>query len=78
MLVAQIVNPLKNDKNLDSSKLKTLADHKTNVNEKLKFGLESLINIVGKGENAVYHFLVFPQYFQKLSVSGSLKVRILW
>ena len=34
-------------------------------------------NIVGKGQNAGYqHFLLFPQCFQKLSFSGSLKVVI--
>ena len=32
-------------------------------------------NIVGKGENAGYqHFLLFPQWFQKASSFGSLKV----
>ena len=36
-------------------------------------------NIVGKGENAGYqHFLLFPQYFQKVSPLGSLKVGIVW
>ena len=40
------------------------------------YGVEK---IVGKGENAGYqHFLVFPQCFLKLSLSGSLKVRIVW
>ena len=35
--------------------------------------------IAGKGENAGYqHFLLFPQCFQKPSVSGSLKVGIVW
>ena len=30
---------------------------------------------MGKGENAGYgHFLLFPQCFQKLSISGSLKI----
>ena len=34
-------------------------------------------NIVGKGENAGYqHFLLFPQCFQRVSLSGSLKVGI--
>ena len=41
--------------------------------------LERVENIEGKGENAGYqHFLLFPQYFQKTSFSGSLKVRIAW
>ena len=36
-------------------------------------------NIVGKGENAGYqHFLLLPQYFQKLSFSGLLKVVTVW
>ena len=32
-------------------------------------------NIVGIGENAAY---LFPQWFQKQSLSGSLKVGIQW
>ena len=36
-------------------------------------------NIVGTGENAGYqHFLLLPQYFQKLSFSGLLKVVTVW
>ena len=36
---------------------------------------KALENTVGKGENAgKQHFLLFPQCFQKSSVSGSLKV----
>ena len=35
---------------------------------KLKFAVKRIENIAGKGENAGYqHFLLFPQYFQKLS-----------
>ena len=35
-------------------------------------------NIAGKRENAGYqYFLLFPQYFQKTSFSGSLKVGVL-
>ena len=50
-----------------------------NVNERLKFGLGRVENIVGKGENAGnQHFLLFPQCFQKTSFSGSLKVVIVW
>ena len=68
---------LPNDKSLDWSKLKAFADDKIDVNEKLKFGLERLENIVEKGENAGYqHFLLIPQCFQKVSFSRSLKVRI--
>ena len=33
--------------------------------------------MVGKGENAGYrYFLLFPQYFSKAPILGSLKVRI--
>ena len=38
--------------------------------------LDRVENIVGKAENAGYqHFLLFPQCFQKLSFSESLKGR---
>ena len=63
-------NFLPNDKFLDRSKLKAFADYKINVTQKLKFDLERVENIVGKGENAGYqHFLFFPQCFQKGSFS---------
>ena len=49
------------DKILDWSTLKAFADDKINETEKLKFILEKVENIVGKGENAGYqHFLLFP------------------
>ena len=64
---------------LDWSKLRAFADDKLNLAEKLKFVLESIENIVGKGENAGYqHFLLFPPCFQKASTLGSLKVGIVW
>ena len=73
------VNSLPNDKILDWSKLKVFADDKINLTENFKFGLGRVENSVGKGENAGYqHFLLFPQCFQKPSVSGSLKVGIVW
>ena len=53
-------NCLLNDKFLDSSKLKAVADDKINVNENWKFVLGRVENIMGKGENADYqHFLLF-------------------
>ena len=59
--------------------LKACADDKISVNEKLKFVLWRVENIVGKGENAGYqHFLLFPQCFQNGSYKGSLKVGIVW
>ena len=73
------LNALPNNKILGLSKLKAFADDKLNANEKLKFGLGSVENIVRKGENAGdQHFLLFPQRFPKPPVSGSLKVRIVW
>ena len=68
---------LPNNKFLDWSKFKELADNKINVIEKLKFILGMIENIVGKGENAGYqHFLLFQQFFQKASFPGSLKAGI--
>ena len=73
------LNSLPNEKFLDWSKLKALADNKIKLAEKLKFVLRRVENIVGKGENAGYqHFLLFPQCFQKASISGSLKVGTVW
>ena len=43
-----MVNSLPNDKTLDWSNLKAFADKKNNVNEKLKFVLRRVENIVGK------------------------------
>ena len=61
-------NSSPNDKLVHWSKLKAFADDKINVPEKLKFLLERIENIVGKGENAGdQHFLLLPQCFQKVS-----------
>ena len=65
----RIFNSLPNKKNLDWTKLKTFADDKMNLNEKLKLVFGKVENVVGKGENAGYHnFLLFPQRFQKPSL----------
>ena len=46
------------------SKSKVFADNNSNVNQKLKFVLGRVKNIVGRGENAGCHcFLLFPQCF---------------
>ena len=58
------INSSPNNKILGWSKLKAFADDKIHMTEKLKFVLERVENIVGKGENAgKQHFLLFPQYF---------------
>ena len=49
---------------LEWSKLKTFADDKMSVAQKLKFVYGKVENIVGKGENAGYqHFLLFSNIF---------------
>ena len=79
MILRQSLNFISNDKYLDWSKLKAFADDEINMTQKLNFVFARVENIVGKGENAGYHhFILFPQWFQKLSFSGSLKVGIVW
>ena len=69
-----VLNYLPNDKFSDWIKLKAFADYKRIVTRKLKFVLERVENILGKGENAGYqHFLLLPKCFQKPFFSGSLK-----
>ena len=64
-------NCLPNDKILDQSKFKELADDKISATKELKFVLGMVENILGKGENAGYqHFLLFPKCFQKSPSSG--------
>ena len=66
-----LINSVSNDKILDLSKLKAFADDNLNENQKLKFALGRVENIVGKGENAGYqHFLLFHERFQKASSLG--------
>ena len=62
------INSSPNDKILYFFKLKSFADAKINVIEKMKFVLGRVKNMVGKRGNAVYqYFLVFPPCFQKSS-----------
>ena len=64
-------------KSLDWSKLKAFADNKTDATEKSKLVMGRVENIVVKGENAGHqHFLIFPQCFQRVSYTGSLKFLI--
>ena len=78
-ILASTDHSLPNDKILDWSLWKAFADVKIDMTEKLKFVLGKIENIEGKGDNAGYqHFLLFPQFFQKASFSGSLKVGVVW
>ena len=53
-----------NDKILDLTKLKALADDKINVAQMMISVFNRVENLVGKGENAGYqHFFLFPQCF---------------
>ena len=72
-------NSIPTSKILDRSKLKAFADKKIHVNQILKIVLGRIENIAGKGENAGHqHFLLFQQFFQKATYSGSIKVEIVW
>ena len=67
---------------LEQSKFKAIiADDKPiKVTEKLrfKFVMGIIENSLGPGENAGYHFLLFPKYFQMPSSVGSFQVATLW
>ena len=56
-----LFNSLPNDKILDLSKLKALADNKINVTEKLKIIFGTVENIVKKGESVFF----FSHYVSK-------------
>ena len=67
------------NKIFDWSILKAFADDNLNVNQKFRFALGRVENIVGKGKNAGYqHFLLFLQCFQKATSLGSLKIGIVF
>ena len=67
-------NSLPNDKFLDWSNVKELADNKIDVTEILKFLVGRVENIVGKGENAGYqHFLLFSTVFSKGFITRVVK-----
>ena len=70
---------LPNNEILALTKLKAIADDKFNVAQIVISFFDRAENIVGKEENAgCRHFLLFLQCFQKLCVSRSLKVVIVW
>ena len=73
-----------NHKFFTLSTMKAFADIKIKVSQKLEFALRSVVNIVGKGQDAGYQhvfFFLFPSTcvcVQKATFSGSLKVRTMW
>ena len=73
------VNPLPNDKFLNSSKLKEFADDNFKFNGNGRKLSKRVENTVGKGEIARYEqFLLFPQCFQKAYFPGASKGVIVW
>ena len=59
------LNSLPHNKTLDWSKLKTFASNRINVNEKLKFGMGRIENIVGKRKKWYPSFSPLPTMFSK-------------
>ena len=71
-LDVQELNPFPNNKILDSSKLKELADDNLKFDENGRKFSEWLENNVGKGEIARYEqFLLFPQCFQNTCIADT-------
>ena len=72
--LAQVLNPLPDDKILDQTKLKAFADNKLNVTKVIISVFDRVENIVGKRRNCLYkQFLLFPQCFQKASFPKNCK-----
>ena len=70
-------NPLRDDKILDSSKVKEFADDDFKFYENARKLSRRVENTVGKGEIARYEqFLRFPQCFQKACFPGRQKVSL--
>ena len=74
-----IINPFPHKKILDQTKLKAFADNKLNVTKIIISVLDTVENIVEKGEIAPdAQFLIFPQCFQKASFLDASKGVIVW
>ena len=58
------------------SEFKTFADENLIVAKMAKFVCNRVENIVGKGVTSI--FLLFLQCFKKVSITGLLKVGIVW
>ena len=76
VIVWEWVNSFQNNI-LHWSKLKAFEDEKFSIAKMMISLCHRAENIVGKGKSTGYqHFLLFPQYFQDFSLSGSFKVEI--
>ena len=74
-----LLKSLPNDKILDLSKLKEVADDNFNFDENGRKLFKLVENTVGKGEIARYEqFLLFPQCFQKTCTADTLKPGLVW
>ena len=74
-----LLNPLPDDKILDSSELKEFADDNFKFEENGRKLSKWVENTVGKGEIARYEqFLLFPQFFQKACFRRASKGVIVW
>ena len=77
MIRIEELTPYQAKKFLDQSNFKAFADDILNVVQIMICVSDMVKNIVEKGENAGYqHFLLFPECFQKASLSGLAKVGI--
>ena len=73
------LNPLPDDKILDSSKLKEFADDNFKFNKNERKLSKQVENTVGKGEIARYEqFLLFPQCFRMACFPGTSKGVTVW
>ena len=73
------LNPLPDDKFLDSSKLEEFADDNFKFDKNGRKLSKRVENTVGKGEIARYkQFLLLPQCFQKACFPGASKGVIVW
>ena len=73
------LNPLPDDKILESSKLKELEDDNFKFDQNGRKLSKLVENTVEKEEIARYEqFLLFPQYFQKACFPGASKGVIVW
>ena len=75
----ETLNSLMRDKDLEWPKLKAFTDDKLKLASMVIYGIDTVENIVGMGENSgKHHFLPFPQCSYMLSCPGCLKLRIVW